>query len=93
MTKAPTDIRSLARSYTVKSIKVLVGVMSAPDAAPAARVSAATALLDRGWGKPAQTTELTVRSVAQLTDAELAAIAAGSGDGTSEAAEDTPILN
>jgi hypothetical protein len=28
--------------------------MNQPDAPPAARVSASTALLDRGWGKPAQ---------------------------------------
>lgn len=28
--------------------------MKQPEAPPAARVAAATALLDRGWGKPAQ---------------------------------------
>jgi hypothetical protein len=28
--------------------------MNQPDAPPAARVSAACALLDRGWGKPTQ---------------------------------------
>jgi hypothetical protein len=35
-------------------IKVLAGIASAENAPPAARVSAAIALLDRGWGKPAQ---------------------------------------
>jgi len=35
-------------------VKVLAGIASAEDAPPAARVSAAQALLDRGWGKPAQ---------------------------------------
>jgi len=28
--------------------------MNQPEAPPAARVSAASAILDRGWGKPAQ---------------------------------------
>lgn len=32
----------------------LVGIMGQPDAPPAARVSAANSILDRGWGKPAQ---------------------------------------
>jgi hypothetical protein len=54
MTKTVTEIRSLARSHTRTAINVLVGVMRAKDATPAARVSAATALLDRGWGKPVQ---------------------------------------
>jgi hypothetical protein len=33
---------------------VLAGIASAEDAPPAARVSVVQALLDRGWGKPAQ---------------------------------------
>jgi hypothetical protein len=49
-----TEIRSLARSHTRAAINVLVGVMRAKDATPAARVSAANAILDRGWGKPVQ---------------------------------------
>jgi len=35
-------------------IKVLAGIASAEDAPPAARVAAANALLDRGWGKAPQ---------------------------------------
>ena len=52
--KEIVDIRSLARSHTTTAIKVLAGIMSEPEAAPAARVTAACQLLDRGWGKPAQ---------------------------------------
>jgi hypothetical protein len=53
MARAPTDIRSLARSHTEIAIKVLAGV--AKDGTnESARVAAAVALLDRGWGKPAQ---------------------------------------
>ena len=54
MAKAPTQIRSLARSHTETAVNVLVGIMQEPKAPPAARVSAAQVLLDRGWGKPAQ---------------------------------------
>jgi hypothetical protein len=54
MAKAVTEIRSLARSHTRTAINVLVGVMRAKDATPAARVTAANAILDRGWGKAPQ---------------------------------------
>lgn len=57
MSKTITEIRSLARSHTRTAINVLVGVMRAKDATPAARVSAATAILDRGWGKSVQALE------------------------------------
>ncbi len=54
MPKAKTEIQSLARSHTQAAIKVLAGVMNQKKTPPAARVSAAVALLDRGWGKPTQ---------------------------------------
>jgi hypothetical protein len=54
MPKTLTEIRSIARSHTRTAINVLVGIMRANDATPAARVSAANAILDRGWGKAAQ---------------------------------------
>jgi hypothetical protein len=54
MAKTPTQIRSLARSHTETAINVLAGIMQQKDAPPSARVAAANALLDRGWGKPTQ---------------------------------------
>jgi len=54
MAKAVTEIRSLARSHTRTALNVLVGVMRAKDATAAARVTAANAILDRGWGKAPQ---------------------------------------
>jgi hypothetical protein len=54
MPKALTSIRSLARSHSRAAITVLVKVMRSEDATPAARVSAANAILDRGWGKATQ---------------------------------------
>src|SRR5262249_43309271 len=48
------DIRSYARKFTVEAVETLAHVMRQPKAPPAARVMAANALLDRGWGKAAQ---------------------------------------
>jgi len=54
MRKTLTEIRSLARSHTKTALNVLVGIMRSEDATAAARVSAANAILDRGWGKATQ---------------------------------------
>jgi hypothetical protein len=51
--KAPTDIRSLARAHTAAAIASLAGIATNGES-EAAKVSACIALLDRGWGKPAQ---------------------------------------
>jgi len=95
MAKTPTDIRSLARSHTETALRVLAGIMQEPEAPPAARVSAAVALLDRGWGKPQQSVDMTVRrSIAkELSDDELADIAVGSGEGATETPVDPAQLN
>lgn len=76
MAKATADIRSLARSYTKTALKTLVGIMQQRSAPAASRVSAAIALLDRGWGKPSQAIEMDLRQkpIEELTDAELTAI-------------------
>jgi hypothetical protein len=47
-------LRSLARGHTELCIKVLAGIVSQEAIPPAARVSAAGILLDRGWGKAIQ---------------------------------------
>ena len=49
------DIRSYARKFTVEALETLAHVMRQPNSPPAARVLAANSLLDRGWGKAAQT--------------------------------------
>jgi hypothetical protein len=48
---APLEIKSLARTHTNRAIAVLAGLMDQPDVPAAARVAAAQALIDRGWGK------------------------------------------
>jgi hypothetical protein len=57
MARSLTEIRSLARSHTRTALNVLVGIMRSKDATAAARVSAANAILDRGWGKAPQAIE------------------------------------
>jgi hypothetical protein len=54
MPKAPADLRSLARSQTEMCVRVLTGIARSPKSGAPARVAAASSLLDRGWGKPAQ---------------------------------------
>lgn len=95
MAKTPTDIRSLARSHTETALSTLAGIMRETKAPHAARVSAAVALLDRGWGKPQQTVDMTVRRqiAKELSDDELADIAVGSGEGAAEPAIDSSQLN
>lgn len=47
-------ITELARGHTEDAMAALREIAVDKMVPPAARVSAATALLDRGWGKPAQ---------------------------------------
>src|SRR5688500_7301387 len=47
-------LQELARKHTRKAIETIAGVMNDPKCDPRARVAAANALLDRGYGKPAQ---------------------------------------
>ena len=56
--KLPIDVKSLARSFTRVAISTLGGIAENGES-EAARVSAAQALLDRGWGRAAQTVEHT----------------------------------
>lgn len=51
-------VRDLARQYTGDAVAALVALMNDPGTPPAARVSAAVALLDRGHGRPAQSVDM-----------------------------------
>jgi len=57
-------VRELARQYTTQAIETLVSCLS--DFKGATRVAAACALLDRGYGRPAQAiTDAEGRSLTQ----------------------------
>jgi Family of unknown function (DUF5681) len=47
------DVAAMAREYTLEALEALVNALRSPKE----RVPAATALLDRGWGKPKITIE------------------------------------
>jgi hypothetical protein len=49
--KAALDVQALARQYTEQAVRTLVEALRDPRH----KVAAATALLDRGWGKPTVT--------------------------------------
>jgi hypothetical protein len=53
--KSDFAIAELCRRHTEAAISSLVAIMENANAPAAARISAASAILDRGWGKPAQT--------------------------------------
>jgi Family of unknown function (DUF5681) len=68
--KVVAEVKELAREHTAEAIQTLVSIMSDPKSAPAARVSAANALLDRGYGKPPQhiTGDVAASYVARLPE-------------------------
>jgi hypothetical protein len=69
------EIRDLAREKAPEALKTLAAIMQDKGAAPSARVAAANAILDRGYGKPLQSVETAPkRTLAEFTDDELTAM-------------------
>jgi hypothetical protein len=56
------SVTVLARQYTTEAIEVLAEIVNDKRAPPAARATAAQALLDRGWGKAPIQIDLNVRA-------------------------------
>ena len=70
--KKDSGVKALAREYTVEAIETLGRILRDAKATPSAQVQAATALLDRGWGKPLAQVEVgSAGEFERLTDAEL----------------------
>jgi hypothetical protein len=63
------DVRELAKAHSAAAIETLAEIMRDKDAPPAARTAAATALLDRGFGRPAQSVEGRVEVQHSVSDA------------------------
>jgi predicted ATP-dependent serine protease len=57
------DVKTAARELTQDAVDTLKLVMKDPKAPPAARVGAATAILDRGWGRPQQQIDANVNVI------------------------------
>ena len=71
-------VRDIARESTTLAIETLRTIAADTEAPHAARVSAASALLDRGWGRPMQGHAVLAvsapKSVREMTDTELMAM-------------------
>lgn len=65
--KIPDSVRDACRAHTDQAIATLAEVMSDPGCPASARITAATSLLDRGWGKPESQAD--VRLVTNATPA------------------------
>ena len=55
--KSDIKIRDLAREHTPAALNTLVEIMKNPNAKESSRVQAASAILDRAYGKPPQSIE------------------------------------
>jgi len=67
MAKAPADIRSLARAQTELAVRTLTGICGSKAAPAAARVSAASALLDRAGASQCEAVHSAQRHPAELS--------------------------
>ena len=73
--RLPDDVKALTLDLSPAAVETLASIMRDENAPPSARVSAANAILDRGYGKPAQSVDLTSRNVcAEMSDEDLIAI-------------------
>ena len=59
--KAASDLLELAREYTHDALNTLVKLMESSQS-DSDRIAAATAILDRGYGRPTKTTSLEVNT-------------------------------
>ena len=62
------SLTDLCRIHTETAVATLGEIMLDDEAPHAARVSAATAILDRGWGRPKQEIEAGDNMVGMLAD-------------------------
>ncbi len=60
--KIVADIKAAAREYTAEALEKVVAIMRSPKSPPASALGAATQILDRGWGKPKETVDMTQRT-------------------------------
>ena len=73
-------IEELARTHAPAALQALVDICCDPDCNPGARVAAAIAIIDRGYGKPRQAVEVSGEGggplvISPVNYADLAAIA------------------
>lgn len=73
----PEELKGRAQAYSVEALDTLHALMRDPEQSGAVRVSAAVAIMDRGYGKPTVTVDMQPkRTIADYTTDELRALAA-----------------
>jgi ribosomal protein L11 len=60
------DLSEMCRALTGRAVRVLVQIMEDDSATVSSRVTAATTILDRAHGKPAQTSVNVTADIAQM---------------------------
>ena len=68
------DLQEQARQWAPEALDALREIAASRDAPPSARVSAAVALLDRGYGKPAQSIDAKVSNEPSMAQLHLQAL-------------------
>jgi hypothetical protein len=89
VTKAKRELAELAKDHAEAALNTLVAIHKNDGQPASARVSAATAILDRAYGKPPQETKLTVekRSAVDWSRDELVAFLDNARNGGSGVAK------
>lgn len=72
--KAIKEVQDIAREHTALAMKTLAEIAGNSKMAASARVTAATVLLERGWGKPKQEIEVHRSPLEELEPDELFAV-------------------
>lgn len=88
--KAKRDLMEMAKGHAPAALKTLVAIAGSSKHTASARVSAATAILDRAYGKPPQLNTGSAdefNKITEMSDDELYAIA---GRGRVDQAEGNP---
>ena len=67
VSQARRDVAEMAKEHAEAALKTLVSVANNLKAPSAARVSAASAILDRAYGKPRQSVEVDASTIGALT--------------------------
>ena len=73
-TRVIGDLQEQARQWAPEALEALREIAASRDAPPSARVSAAVALLDRGYGKPAQSIDAKVSNEPSMAQLHLQAL-------------------
>lgn len=71
------DLKVVAKQHSPEAFRFLLETMRNKEAAIQHRLSAASQILDRGWGKPSNHTEVSVNVYEKLSDAELVKFISG----------------